>query len=123
MPLPIGHYSRGGTFAEGVAYAERMHGITKCEEPDPEPEPEPTNEEPAALMAVRTWGDDKEFWFKPLMKDLPVGEYELYTRPQWQGLTDEERDEVSKDYGPLSGGEWTLMLLVEQALKEKNGER
>lgn len=39
---------------------------------------------------------------------------------EWQGLTDEEREEVSKDYGPLSGGEWNLMLLVEQALKEKN---
>jgi hypothetical protein len=45
---------------------------------------------------------------------------ELSYRPQWQGLTDEEREEVSKDYGPLSGGEWNLMLLVEQALKEKN---
>jgi hypothetical protein len=44
----------------------------------------------------------------------------LYKKAEWQGLTDEERDEVSKDYGPLSGGEWTLMLLVEQALKEKN---
>jgi len=76
MPLPIGHYSRGGTFAEGVAYAERMHGVTKCEEP--EPEPEPMNEEPAALMAVRSWGDDKEYYFKPLMEDLPIGEYELY---------------------------------------------
>ena len=76
LPLPVGHYSRGGTFAEGVAYAERMHGITKCEEP--EPEPEPMNEEPAALMAVRSWGDDKEYYFKPLMEDLPIGEYELY---------------------------------------------
>ena len=47
----------------------------------------------------------------------------LKTKREWQGLTDEERDEVSKDYGPLSGGEWTLMLLVEQALKEKNGEQ
>jgi len=76
LPLPVGHYSRGGTFAEGVAYAERMHGITKCEEP--EPEPKPMNEEPAALMAVRSWGDGKEYYFKPLMEDLPVGEYELY---------------------------------------------
>lgn len=86
MPLPVGHYSRGGTFAEGVAYAERMHGITECEEPKPELKSEPKHEEPAALMAVRSWGDDKEYWFKPLMKDLPIGEYELYLAEKHHGI-------------------------------------
>ena len=120
MPLPVCHYSRGGTFAEGVAYAERMHGITKCEEPDPEPELEPTNEKPAALMAVRSWGDDKEYWFKPRMKDLPVGEYELYTRPQWQELTEEEREVLMNRvvFEGLTMGQF--IRAVEQALKEKN---
>ncbi len=90
MPLPVGHYSRGGTFAEGVAYAERMHGITECEEPEPEPQPEPTNGEPVALMAVRSWGNDKEFYFKPLMGDLPIGEYELYFAEKHHGIGDKD---------------------------------
>ena len=86
LPLPVGHYSRGGTFAEGVAYAERMHGVTVCEEP--EPEPEPMHEEPVALMAVRSWGDAKEYYFKPLLTDLPVGEYELYLAEKHHGGTE-----------------------------------
>lgn len=88
LPKPVGHYSRGGTFFEGVRYAERMHSVTEWEDEyqkqKPEPEPEPKQEEPVTLMAIRKWGDDKEFYYKPLLeavKDLPLGTYELYLAP------------------------------------------
>lgn len=121
MPLPVGHYSRGGTFAEGVAYAERMHGIVPCEAP--EPEPEPTKVEPAAIMAVRSWGDAKEYYFKPLMGDLPIGEYELYLKPKvpFVRLTDEELIKLGSEHvGPMSDGEFHLMVITQNALEEKN---
>ena len=116
LPLPICHYSRGGTFGEGVAYAERMHGIVPCEEPEPEPEPE--KGEPAAIMAVRSWGDAKECWFKPLMEDLPIGEYELYLEPKvpFVRLTEEEVNSLT--YAPLEPYE--LICAVENRLAEKN---
>jgi hypothetical protein len=41
----------------------------------------------------------------------------LYTKPQWQGLTDEERAEIAKSdpYRPTE-----MMKLAEAKLKEKN---
>ena len=119
LPLPVGHYSRGGTFAKGVAYAERMHGIVPCEEPEPEPEPE--KGEPAALMAVRSWGDGKEYYFKPLMEDLPVGEYELYLEPKVPFVRLSEEEVNSLTYAPYEPYE--LICAVENRLVEKNRDR
>jgi hypothetical protein len=48
----------------------------------------------------------------------PLVDIPLYTKQEWQGLTDEERAEIAKSdpYRPTE-----MMKLTEQALKEKNG--
>jgi hypothetical protein len=50
-------------------------------------------------------------------KGLSLTDIPLYTKPQWQGLTDEERAEIAKSdpYRPTE-----MMKLAEAKLKEKN---
>ena len=39
---------------------------------------------------------------------------------EWQDLTEKELEEISKYYGPMSEGEWNLMLVAQEALRKKN---
>ena len=42
---------------------------------------------------------------------------------EWHDLTEKELEEISKYYGPMSEGEWNLMLVAQKALREKNSNQ